>query len=119
MNIKFCYRYRDYGNNKNYNEIIFENPKNKSIGTIRNRVESNLFDDRFFYSTEWKVPDLHFEGWDPDLDHFVHEFDSVEETEALSNIEFNLEEFIFNIENARNYWILKKIFFATSPPWIV
>ena len=106
MNIKFCYRYRDYGNNKKYNEVIFKNPTNKSIRTIQRFITANLIDKEYFYSNEWKVLDLHFEDWESSLDHFVHEFDSVEETESIENMNFDIEEFFLIIKNARNYWIL-------------
>lgn len=80
MNIRFCYRYRDYANFKKYNEIVFSNTSNKPIKEIERFILDHLFDDTFFHSREWKVPDLHFEDWDPDIDHFVHEFDSLDET---------------------------------------
>lgn len=106
MNVKFCYRYRDYANYKKYNEIIFSNPSSKSIQEIERFVLDHLFDDKLFYSTEWKVPDLHFDDWDPDIDHFVHEFVSLEETSEELTSEMTIEEFLEVIEDAQNNWKL-------------
>jgi hypothetical protein len=106
MNIKFTYRYRDYANYKKYNEVIFSNPSNKLIHEIEQFILDHLFDDRLFYSTEWKLPDLHFEDWDPDIDHFVHEFESVRETDEEPSIKMTVEEFFDVIEDAHNNWKL-------------
>lgn len=106
MNIKFCYRYRDYANYKKYSEIVFSNPSNKPIQEIEQFVLDHLFDDKLFYSTEWKVPDLHFDEWDPDIDHFVHEFVSLNETEEEPSMTMTLEEFLNVIEDAENNWKL-------------
>ena len=106
MNSKFSYRYRDYANYKKHNEIVFSNSSNKPIQEIEQFILGHLFDDKLFYSTEWKVPDLHFDDWDPDIDHFVHEFISITETNEESNININIEEFLEVIGDAVNGWKL-------------
>jgi hypothetical protein len=106
MNIKFVYRYRDYANYKKYNEVVFSNPSNKSIEEIEQFLLDHLFDNKLFYSTEWKVPDLHFDDWDPDIDHFVHEFDSISETTEDPSMKMSIEEFLDVIEDAENGWKL-------------
>lgn len=106
MNVRFCYRYRDYGNNKKSNEVVFLNQGNITLDEIRKKIIENLFDDKLFYSTEWKVPDLHFDDWDPKLDHFIHEFNSVSETYEKANMEFEIADFLEIIENAHNGWML-------------
>lgn len=106
MNIKFCYRYRDYANYKKYNEVVFNNPSNKSIEEIEQFILDHLFDDKLFYSTEWKVPDLHFDDWDPDIDHFVHEFDSISETSDHPSMNVSIDEFLETIKDAENSWKL-------------
>ena len=106
MNIKFSYRYRDYANYKRYNEVIFSNPSNKPIQEVEQFILDHLFDDKLFYSTEWKVPDLHFDDWDPDVDHFVHEFVSVSETDEKPSTEITIQQFLEIIEDAVNGWKL-------------
>jgi hypothetical protein len=106
MNIKFCYRYRDYANYKKYNEVVFSNPSNKPIHEVEQFILDHLFDDKLFYSTEWNLPDLHFDDWDPDIDHFVHEFDSVNETDEAPTIQKSLDEFFEIVEDAVNGWKL-------------
>jgi hypothetical protein len=106
MNIKFIYRYRDYANYKKHNEVVFCNPSNKSIEEVEQFITAHLFDNKLFYSTEWKLPDLHFDDWDPDIDHFVHEFESVSETEDEPSTKTTIEEFFTIIEDANNNWKL-------------
>ena len=106
MNIKFCYRYRDYANYKKYNEVVFSNPSNKPIQEIEQFILDHLFDDKLFYPTDWKVPDLHFDDLDPDIDHFVHEFVSVNETDEKPTTEITNDQFFERIEEAVNGWKL-------------
>lgn len=106
MNVKFSYRYRDYANYKKHNEIVFSNPSEKPIQEIEQFILDHLFDDKLFYSTEWKVPDLHFDDWDPDIDHFVHEFVSLSKTSEEPSMSMTLDEFLNVIEDAENSWKL-------------
>jgi hypothetical protein len=106
MNIKFTYCYRDYANYKKYNDVVFSNPTNKLIHEIEQFILDHLFDDRLFYSTEWKVPDMHFENWDPDTDHFVHEFESLRETHEEPTLKVTIEEFFDIVKDAHNNWKL-------------
>lgn len=106
MNIKFSYRYRDYANYKKHNEVVFSNPSNKSIQEIEQFILDHLFDDKLFYATEWKLPDLHFDDWDPDIDHFVHEYDSVNETDEVPTMKITLNEFFEIVKDAENGWKL-------------
>jgi hypothetical protein len=80
MNIKFYYLYRDFANYRKHNEIIFLNPYDKTSKEIESILRSHLTDEQWFYASEWKVPDLHFESWDTEEDHFLHRFGSIEET---------------------------------------
>jgi hypothetical protein len=106
VNIKFYYRYRDYANYKKYNEVVFSNPSQKPIKEIEHYILDHLFDGNLFYSTEWKLPDLHFDDWDPDIDHFVHEFQSLTETDENPTMKITIDEFLELVEDANNGWKL-------------
>ena len=99
MNIKFCYLYRDAANYKQYNEIIFTNPNDKSLVEIQALIRNNLIDGNWFVAKHWNVPDMHFKEypWDTDIDHDWHELDSLEETNELSKEKISIEEFLFNV----------------------
>lgn len=101
-NIKFCYRYRDYANYKKYNEVIFANPKNRTIEEIDKFINDHLFDDKLFYTTEWKLPDLHLNNWDPEQDHFVNEFDCIKLVESDHTMPHDIQKFIEIVEGAIN-----------------
>lgn len=105
MNIKFSYLYRDYANYKNYGEIIFSNPNALGPREIEATIKGHLIDSHWFYSTEWKVPDLHFENWDPEDDHFLHEFHSVEESTESPNSELSVDDFLSQVRSARNKYV--------------
>ena len=105
MNIKFSYLYRDYANYKNHGAVILPNPNAIALKEIEAIIKSHLIDNTWFYSIEWNVPDLHFDSWDPEDDHFLHEFGSVEETEEPTHSDIGIDLFLSQVRNARNQLI--------------
>jgi hypothetical protein len=104
MNIRFSYLYRDFSNYKKFNEIVFRNPTNKPLEEINQFIKDRLIEGEWFYASEWKVPDLHFDNWDSEDDHFLHEFHSVEETYEQPAINNSIEDFFSTIKTAKNYF---------------
>lgn len=96
-NIKFNYLYRDAGNYKLFNSIIFTNPDKSDLETIRKKISEALIDGEFFSPEEWNIPRLEFEKPDDDLDHSWHEFESLELTPESSEKMKNIEEFLSRI----------------------
>jgi hypothetical protein len=92
-NIKFSYLYRDAANYKNYGEVIFANPDEISIDELDRLIKLKLVDGQWFYAKKWKIPDLHFEKWNEDLDHGFHEFESLSLTNQEINASFPLSHF--------------------------
>ncbi|WP_417601761.1 hypothetical protein [Owenweeksia hongkongensis] len=76
--IKLTYLYRDYGNYKLWNELVFWNRFDISFNQIVNTILSHLMEGQFFIPEKWKLPTLSFESFDPDLDHAYHEFHEIE-----------------------------------------
>jgi len=93
MNIKLTYLYRDGGNYKNFNEVIFTNEKEKDISEIRNVIKSKLIDDRWFYADQWGLPDLHFieYKYDRNVDVDWHELENIELTDDISSDSLDIE----------------------------
>lgn len=96
-NILFSYLYRDGANYKNYGEVVFANPTNLSLTTIKETIESKLLDGEWFYAHKWNLPDLHFEKWDIEIDHTFHEFEGVEETDRAPTDTRTINEFIVSL----------------------
>lgn len=84
-NIKFNYLYRDGGNYKTYGSVVFANPENYSLGELEAVIRARLIDGLWFYAHEWGVSDLHSQPWDNELDHYFHEFESLEFTRDAPN----------------------------------
>lgn len=101
MNIKLSYLYRDYANYKKFNEIIFHNPDALPVDLIESVIREHLIDGEWFYASEWKLPDLHFDSWDPEDDHFFHEFESVEETTEPPTSSISIEAFLEVVRKAK------------------
>ncbi|HTA83258.1 MAG TPA: hypothetical protein VK783_10005 [Bacteroidia bacterium] len=80
QNIKFNYLYRDAGNYKLFDEVIFSNPKNIPLNKIENIIKVHLMDGMYFDPQEWGIPLLEFPEYDEELDHDWHEFESIEIT---------------------------------------
>jgi hypothetical protein len=87
MNIEFEYRYRDWGNFKRYGAVVFQNQHRISIDEVSQRVLSASIDGQFIDASQLGLPELFFRDspFDPDLDHGLHEYCSVSETELPAN----------------------------------
>jgi hypothetical protein len=99
-NLKFSYRYKDFTNYRKVNEVIFLNPTNKPVSEVQKIIKNYLIDSKWFYATEWEVPDLHFDNWDSEADHFLHEFLSIEETMEHSYNHITIDDFIEIVKEA-------------------
>lgn len=86
MNISFDYLYRDAGNNKLYNSVIYKNEHNFPLIFLRRAIEACFYLRVYFVPETLNIPRLKFRNDDPDLDHLWHEFDSISETD-LPNTE--------------------------------
>jgi hypothetical protein len=84
-NIQFNYLYRDGGNYKKYNSVIFTNPTNISLTELSNLIQSKLIDETWFYAEQWNLPDLRPETFAPDTDPTWHEFESIVYTDESVN----------------------------------
>ncbi len=93
-NIKINYLYRDGGNYKKSNSIIFSNPQNIELSILENLVRSKLISQHWFYADQWQLPDLHFDIWNNELDHTFHEFENVEYTDEATDTGSDLASFI-------------------------
>jgi len=97
-NIKFSYLYRDGGNNKKFNSLVFTSRGYIDLIKFESLIRSKLIDGVWFHANIWDLPDLHFNDWDNDLDHQWHEFDGVEFTDEKQNLSYDLSEFKATIE---------------------
>lgn len=92
--VEFNYLYRDYANYKNHGYVIFSNRENISLEKIKAEIESKLLDDGLFYAIQWKIPDLHFEKWDNEIDHNFHEFSFVQYVDDVATDIRDIKEFL-------------------------
>ena len=97
-NIKFNYLYRDGGNYKNFNSIIFENDEPTSIEELELLVKSKLVYGEWFYADQWKVPEIFLSTFDFKNDPTWHEFKSVEYSSEPINSAITLVEFVSILE---------------------
>ncbi|MCH8313390.1 MAG: hypothetical protein IID17_10435 [Nitrospinae bacterium] len=102
MNIRFEYLYRDYGNFKNWGEIVFSNPNDIAVDVVEAMTEKVLIDQTNFVATKANVPDLHFAEYNEQLDHGWHEFYKCQTTDEAPNDQHNrnIEEFIESLHYA-------------------
>jgi hypothetical protein len=93
-NIKFNYLYRDGGNYKNFNSIIFEDHQSISLEELELLIKSKLIDGEWFYAEQWKIPEIFLSTFDFKIDPTWHEFESVEYANEPVNSTFTLSEFV-------------------------
>jgi hypothetical protein len=101
-NIKFNYLYRDGGNYKKFNSIVFDNPQNIELSKLENQIHSKLIFQHWFYADQWQLPDLHFDTWDNELDHTFHEFESVEYTDEAADSGMDIASFMNILQTVVN-----------------
>jgi hypothetical protein len=101
-NIKFNYLYRDAGNYKNFNSIIFDNLQNIELSKVETQINSKLISHHWFYADQWQVPDLHSGLWDNEVDHTFHEFESVEYTDEAADSDTDIASFISILQTVVN-----------------
>ncbi len=102
MNIEFEYLYRDCGNFKNFGKVFFVNQHNISAKKIHEKILSIVMPDPFFRASDLRLPDLFFNDfpYDPELDHELHEYYGVCETEEPPNdiAKRDIADLLFEIE---------------------
>jgi hypothetical protein len=101
MNIKFSYFYRDGGNYKKYDNVIFANPDNVDLSELEILIHSKLIDDTWFYADEWKLPELFFDTFHFRVDPTWHEFESIKYADEAANSIVALDVFIEAIRKTK------------------
>lgn len=96
-NIKLNYLYRDAGNYKLHGVTIFANPENLLVSEIEREIKSRLIDGEFFEPLKWKLAPLDFEQWNDGLDHFWHEYESIQITSEEPTINKTITKFLGDI----------------------
>jgi hypothetical protein len=97
-NIEFSYLYRDAGNYKNFNSIVFANINNVNIDSLEQLIRSKLIEGNWFYADQWLMPDLHFHTWN-NFDHDWHEFESVTFTSKSAGFSVSLHSWMAIIQS--------------------
>jgi len=101
-NIKFNYLYRDAGNYKEFDSLIFTNKDSLSIEYIELTIRKKLIEGEYFIPEKWNVPRLSFGNYSPELDHDYHEFESVEQTNGIPSGKCDISEFLSNLYRDMN-----------------
>lgn len=96
MNIKLNYLYRDAGNYKVYDSVIFSNPDNISVSQIKESLLEKFIDQEYFNPDDFKISRLSHPDYNPDFDHSWNEFESLESTNEAPTDPRNIKEFVNN-----------------------
>jgi hypothetical protein len=89
-NIQFDYLYRDAGNYKIFNSLIFPNQHCLSVLQLEQLMKIAFIDELYFEPIAWGIPTLSFPDFDEDLDHEWHEVEKISVTEKIGYWAFNL-----------------------------
>lgn len=103
-NIKFSYFYREGGNYKKYDCVVFANPDNIDLSEIGKIVQENLIEETWFYPDEWKLPELFLDTFHFGVDPTWHEFESIEYTDEEPNSAISLSEFTEAVKKTKLPW---------------
>jgi hypothetical protein len=96
MNLKFTYLYRDGANYKQYNDIVFTNPFQRSVTEIDTIIKSNLIDGLWFVADDWGLSNKFFEEytWNNEVDYNWLEYGGINETPANATTCCSIENFL-------------------------
>lgn len=98
-NIKFNYAYRDAAGYGNSGSVIFSNTGNiENVKSVETQIRDYLFDEEFFYPDRLSIPSLHFEKWNPELDHAWYYFESLEFTNEEITDQRAFDEFLSELK---------------------
>ena len=108
MNIAFDYLYRDAGNYKLYESVVFQNENNVPLIFLQRAIEA-CFEQRIYFVPETlEIPRLRFRNYDQELDHIWHEFDSISETDFPHTAGKTVSKFFELLERRPQYLINDK-----------
>lgn len=97
-NIKFNYEYRDTGNYHKSNSVIFRNSNGiDNLVIAIKEIRECLFDNEFFYPYKLSIPQIHFEKWNPKLDHDWYRFTILEFTDQSVTDSRTFSEFLYDL----------------------
>lgn len=101
MNICFSYLYRDGANYKQYNEVIFANPSNRTLKEIESIIFTKLINGLWFVAKEWNIPNQFFKDfpYNEGIDHNWHEFDCIKITRRKKTEENTIDKFLELVKN--------------------
>lgn len=94
MNIKMTYLYRDGGNYKYRQDVVFSNRASKTVEQLTEEIRKHLISGQFFDQSLAPVPIEYTEPFDPELDHTWLEFDSFEAVDEPAQVEEDVTQFI-------------------------
>lgn len=109
-NITFSYLYRDAGNYKKRNSVVFTNPEGLTLDSIAQALQNSFLQDGLFIAHQVRLPEIFLstEGEASSDDHCFHEFDSVELSPKAPNdrYERTIGQFLLEVKDAGNRgWI--------------
>jgi hypothetical protein len=100
-NIKFSYLYRDGGNYKKYDYVIFANTDNIDLSEIETLIHPKFIGGEWFYADQWGLTELFLETFDFKIDPTWHEFEVIEYTNDAPNAQITLSEFIHAVAKTK------------------
>jgi hypothetical protein len=96
------------GNFKNYGEVVFGNRLSCNAEQIHKQIFSILGTDQFINASDLRIPNLFFTNfpYDPELDHEMHEYFGVSETElpASDAEQRDIADFLTDIKKNCLIW---------------
>lgn len=94
MNIQMTYLYRDGGNYKHWQDVVFSNRTGKSAAELTAEIRKHLISGEFFEQDLAPIPIELDDEYDEELDHSLLEFHSLKESKCLPQTGMDISDFI-------------------------
>lgn len=95
-NIRFEYLFRDEGNYKIFQFVIFSNPERVEIEKFEEKIKEKIHEFGFFYPSEWNLP---LETFNEDEETSCAEFVELSNTKEEPTVNYSVEQMIFHLQS--------------------
>lgn len=99
MNIRMTYLYRDAGNYKYWQDVVFSNRQNLTVDQLNSEIKKCLYSGEYFDACLAPLPIEMDDEYDLELDHSWLEFHSFEETDEVPQVDLDVIEFIDRLKS--------------------
>lgn len=102
--VRIAYQYRDAGNNKNYAEVVLDNPSSIDVERVKLLLRATFEKDQCFADIlhfkpeKLGIPTQYFDSYEPDLDLPLHEVIEIVPTDEAATLQLTIDDLLHRLQ---------------------